>query len=124
MLEGTASKILKVIRGHRPGWAFSQRDLADIGARDAVDKALQRLFQKGTIRRIIRGLYDYPRFSTLLDQELSPDTDQAAQALARKFRWRIQPNGAAAQNLLGLSTLPRLLPRFASGLIPSCATRF
>ena len=100
----TASKILKVIRGHGPGWAFSQRDLAGIGARDAVDKALQRLLQKGTIRRVIRGLYDYPRFSTLLDQELSHDTDQAAQALARKFRWRIQPSGAAAQNLLGLST--------------------
>ncbi len=100
----TTSKILKVIRGHGPGWTFSQRDLAGIGARDAVDKALQRLLQKGTIRRVIRGLYDYPRFSTLLDQELSPDTGQAARALARKFRWRIQPNGAAAQNLLGLST--------------------
>jgi hypothetical protein len=62
------------------------------------------LLQNGTIRRVIRGLYDYPRFSTLLDQELSPDTDQAAQALARKFRWRIQPIGAVAQNLLGLST--------------------
>ena len=28
----------------------------------------------------------------------------AAEALARKFRWRIQPGGAAACNLLGLST--------------------
>lgn len=27
-----------------------------------------------------------------------------AQALARKFGWRIQPSGAAAQNILGLST--------------------
>jgi hypothetical protein len=35
---------------------------------------------------------------------LSPDVDQAAQALARKFRWRIQPSGSLALNLLGLST--------------------
>ena len=88
MPEDTASKILKVIRGHGFGWAFSQRDLAEIGTRDAVDKALQRLLQKGTIRRVIRGLYDYPRFSTLLNQELSPDTDQAAQALSRKVARR------------------------------------
>jgi len=60
MLGYAADKILKVIRNHGPGWVFSQRDLAGIGARDAVDKALQRLLQKGTIRRVIRGLYDYP----------------------------------------------------------------
>jgi predicted NodU family carbamoyl transferase len=30
--------------------------------------------------------------------------DQVAHALARKFAWRIQPDGATAQNLLGLST--------------------
>jgi hypothetical protein len=35
---------------------------------------------------------------------LSPDTDQVARALARKFNWRIQPSGATALNLLGLST--------------------
>jgi hypothetical protein len=35
---------------------------------------------------------------------LSPDIDQVAHALARKFGWRIQPDGAVAQNLLGLST--------------------
>jgi hypothetical protein len=40
----------------------------------------------------------------LLGAEVSPDIDQVARALARKFGWRIQPTGAAAQNLLGLST--------------------
>jgi integrase len=52
----------------------------------------------------IRGIYDYPRFSKLLDQSLSPDIDQVARALARKFRWCIQPTGATALNFLGLST--------------------
>ena len=37
------------------------------------------------IRRVIRGIYDYPKFSDLLRQPLSPDIDQVAEALARKF---------------------------------------
>jgi hypothetical protein len=49
-------------------------------------------------------MYDYPKYSELLGQELSPDFDQVAQAFARKFNWRIQPGGDAALNLLGLST--------------------
>jgi hypothetical protein len=56
------------------------------------------------IRRVIRGIYDFPRSSELLGRQLGPDLDQVAQALARKFGWRIQPGGAAAQNILGLST--------------------
>ena len=66
--------------------------------------ALNRLVELGTIRRVMRGIYDYPRFSELLQQPLAPDAHRVAQALARKFGWRIQPDGAAAMNLLGLST--------------------
>ncbi len=58
----------------------------------------------GSIRRVIRGVYDYPRHSDLLHKTIGPDIDQVAHALARKFAWRIQPDGATAQNLLGLST--------------------
>jgi predicted transcriptional regulator of viral defense system len=92
------------IRGAGGGWAFSPRDFLDLGGRPTVDSALHRLEKRGEIRRVIRGIYDYPRFNKLLDQHLSPDIDQVARALARKFRWRIQPSGATALNFLGLST--------------------
>lgn len=98
------NKILIWIRSRGRDWAFSQRDFAHLGSRDAIDKVLQRLSGKDAIRRVIRGIYDYPRFSKLLEQELNPDMDQIARALARKFGWRIQPSGPAAQNILGLST--------------------
>lgn len=62
------------------------------------------IVSKGHIRRVLRGLYDSPGHSDLLDSVLSPDIDQVASALARKFGWRIQPSGPTAQNLLGLST--------------------
>ena len=104
MPNTTEATALRAIQRAGRGWAFSQRDLARLGSRDAIDKALQRLARRGTIRRAIRGVYDYPRFSTLLDQDLGPDTDQVAHALARKFGWRIQPSGPAAQNIIGLST--------------------
>lgn len=53
---------------------------------------------------MIRGIYDYPRYSDLLKKELAPDMHQVARALARKFGWRITPSGQAALNLIGLST--------------------
>ena len=97
-------KLLGTIRGKGRGWAFSQRDFARLANRGAIDVALHRLLAGGTIRRVIRGIYDYPRHSELLGSDVSPDIDQVAAALARKFGWRIQPSGPVAQNLLGLST--------------------
>jgi hypothetical protein len=76
--------------------------VADFGEAN-IHQALSGLARAGTIRRVCVGVYDYPRHSELLGQ-LSPDIDQVAQALARKFNWRIQPSGDTALNLLGLST--------------------
>jgi len=104
MAQSIENKALYRIRGSGEGWAFSPRDFLDLGNRRTVDSALHRLVRKGSIRRVVRGVYDYPRFSEFLNQQLSPDVDQVARAMARKFRWRIQPSGATALNLLGLST--------------------
>jgi len=90
--------------GRGNGWAFSAKDFVRLGSRAAIDIALVRLLAKGTIRRVIRGIYDFPKHSALLGQTLSPDLDQVANALARKFGWRIQVTGPSALNLMGLST--------------------
>ena len=83
---------------------FTQTDFTDLGSRQSIDVALYRLLQEGRIRRIARGVYDYPRFSDLLETTLSPDYDLAARAIARRHGWRIQISGSAALNILGLST--------------------
>jgi len=67
-----------------------------------VDKALSRLATQETIRRLARGLYEYQREHTELGI-LSPDIQKIAKALAGKDRMRLQPAGAYATNLLGLS---------------------
>jgi site-specific DNA-cytosine methylase len=104
MQQPIEQKILSRIYGNGRGWAFSPADFADLGARPTIDSALHRREREGIIRRVIRGIYDYPRQSKALGGPVSPNIDQVADALARKFVWRIQPNGATAQNLLGLST--------------------
>jgi len=97
-------KVLSRIYGRGRGWAFSKSDfIKDIKA-DNIDKSLSDLLKEGKIRRIGRGMYDYPKYSELLGQDLGPDIDQVAHAYARKFNWRIQPSGDAALNILGLST--------------------
>src|SRR5580658_8266901 len=60
------------------GKAFSAKDFQDIASRGTIDMAL--------------------------GGKLSPDIDEAAQAIARRQRWKIVPEGARAANLLGLST--------------------
>jgi hypothetical protein len=96
------AKLKSRIYGSGRGSAFTPNDFLDIGGRDAVDKALSRLAAKGTVRRLARGLYEYPRQHPELGT-LSPDIAKVARALAGKDRIRLQPAGAYATNLLGLS---------------------
>lgn len=103
-MKSIEQQMLQKIYGKGRGWTFAPTDFSRLASREAVDLGLHRLHKKGTIRRVIRGVYDYPRHSALLGQTLSPDPAAVAGALARKFGWRIQPSGAAALNLLGLST--------------------
>lgn len=86
------------------GEAFITSDFLDIADTLTVNKALSRLTESGRIRRIIRGVYDCPRFSNLLQEYEAPNIEQVAKAIARNFGWHIAPCGDAALNLLGLST--------------------
>lgn len=103
-MQAIEKKVLSRIYGRGRGWAFTKTDFVAEFGEVNIHQALSSLTQAGKIRRVCRGVYDYPRQSELLGQILSPDIDQVAQALARKFNWRIQPSGDAALNLMGLST--------------------
>lgn len=103
-MKSIEQKVLDRIYGNGRGWAFSKKDFLDIASDGAIRIALTRLTERGTIRRALRGIYDYPGFSKLLQEPMGPDLDQIAHAFARKFGWRIQVSGNTALNLLGLST--------------------
>lgn len=95
-------KIIARIMGHGRGWVFTPADFLDLGSRTAVSTTLKRLKAAGTIRAIARGLYDYPRQDPSLGL-LTPSTDTIADALKGRDDLRLQPSGAHAANLLGLS---------------------
>jgi len=81
---------------------FSAADFAALGGRAAIDQALSRLATAGELRRIGRGLYDRPRTHAVLGA-LVPSADAIARAVAEKHHLRLQPAGAYAANLLGLT---------------------
>lgn len=85
-----------------PGGVFSPVDFVGPGNRAAVDQALSRMTSKGELVRIGRGFYSKPRSHPLLG-DLVPDAYAIARALAGKGKLRLQPSGAYAANLLGLS---------------------
>jgi hypothetical protein len=81
---------------------FTPRHFLDLASRPAITSALRRQTQEGTIRQLGRGLYDFPRLHPSLGQ-LSPTPEALAKAMAGRDRVRLQPSGAYAANLLGLS---------------------
>lgn len=86
------------------GWCFTPKDFLDLGSQSAIWQALSRLEKKGVIRKIMRGVYDYPEKNTFLEGYTSPDPDRVARTIARGNSWNIVPDGTTALNLLGLST--------------------
>lgn len=102
-LYSTDSQILKRVRGHGMGWVFTPSHFNDLGSRDAVASALKRHKLAGHIRQLSHGLYDYPKMDPELGM-LEPSIDNIVSVLAGRDVVRLQPSGAYAANLLGLST--------------------
>lgn len=94
--------ILASIHARGRGSVFVPADFLDIGSREAVDTVLHRLARKGTIRRLARGVYDFPKAHPVLGP-LQPSAEAVARALAGRDHTRLQPAGAFAANALGLS---------------------
>jgi hypothetical protein len=99
---GIEAEIARRVRRSKPGTVFTPALFASAGSRAAIDKALQRLVARGDLRRLSRGLYDKPRQDALLGT-LWPSVDAIVAALTGKDKLRLQPTGAYAANLLGLS---------------------
>jgi hypothetical protein len=100
--QSTDSRVLDRIKRHGAGWVFSAADFGDLGSPTAIRLALMRHARKSVIRNVSRGLYDLPRQLPRIGF-LPPSSDEIVQAVQARNRARIQPSGAHAANLLGLS---------------------
>ena len=100
----TKKKIQDRIEQGGRGSLWCANDFLVCFHRHEIDESFVRLTMEGFIRRVIPGIYEYPRYSELLQCEVATDLDSLAYAIARKFQWKICPSGEAALNNLGLST--------------------
>lgn len=92
---------MAAIRRRGRGSVFVPADFVKIGSRETVDVVLHRLVRRGAIRRLARGVYDFPKEHPVLGL-LAPSADEIAKALAGRDCTRVQPAGAYAANALGL----------------------
>jgi len=99
MAKTVTNAIRKRIFARHRGWVFTAKAFANVGSRAAVDQTLSRLHRRGEIRRLARGLYEFPRIGVL-----SPSPEAMAKAVAEKTHSRLLVSEAAAANILGLST--------------------
>ncbi len=96
------SAIARRLKGHPKGWVFTPDVFMDLGSRKAVDMALSRQLESGRVRRLARGVYDLPRKHPRLGP-LAPTIEAIAEALKGRDAIRLQPSGAYAAQLLGLT---------------------
>jgi len=101
-MQSTKNKIINRIYGKGRGWCYTPKSFSDLGSPEAIRITLHRLEKKGAIRRLSRGIYEYPKKHPTIGL-LSPNPDKIAEAISIRYAIRIQPSGAFAANILGLS---------------------
>lgn len=79
-------------------------DFTDLARITTIRKCLGRCCDDGIIKRVFDGVYEKPKYSSLLKEYLPADPDKVAYALARNYHWSIAPCGDVALNKLGLTT--------------------
>ena len=104
MAYGYAKQIQNRIGTAPDGTIFIVSDFSDVADSETIRRNLNRLVQAGTLRRILKGVFEKPKFSKLLGEYVAADPDAVAKALARCYHWTIAPCGDTALNMLGLST--------------------
>ena len=98
-----SNSIIRRIRAKQRGWVFTPKNFIDLAPRNNIDIILYRLLKKGIIRKLARGIYDFPIKHPKLGT-LASSPDAIAKAIASKTNAAIQPSGANLANQLGLDT--------------------
>lgn len=104
MDSGYMKQMRERVCSYEDGTVFVTSDFADIADTSTIRQSLSRLVQAGILRRILKGVYEKPKYSKLLNEYVAANPDAVAKAIARSYHWTIAPCGNTALNLLGLST--------------------
>ena len=100
----------------KDGSVFIFNDFIDLTNYENIKKIMQRLTNKGTIVKVLDGIYMKPKYSILLNEYLPCNIFELSECIARKFGWDIVPTGEVAVNYFGLSTqLPQIYTYSSTG---------
>jgi hypothetical protein len=103
MSQKIAHTVHRYIDSKKPGWVFSSQDFAKVSPnKAAVERTLSRLKAAGGIKRLRKGLYYKPVYGRW--GEVPPETMEVVKAVERSLKTKIMPSGAAAANMLNLTT--------------------
>lgn len=102
MRQSVEKAVKNMIVGHGRGWCFTPGHFLELGSEESIRQALSNLHKQKVIRRLAQGVYDYPKEHDVLGI-IPPDLNKVAKAIAEKNGVQIQPAGAHAANLAGLS---------------------
>lgn len=104
MNESIENKILGKSKKCGRGTVFFVGDFISYGSRNSVNKALERLTEKGLMLRVARGIYCYPKIEKVYGLgAVPPSLEDIAKAMAKRDGARIIPTGIFAQYQLGLT---------------------
>ena len=105
MDSGYMTQIRERILSAEDGTTFATSDFADITDSETVRQSLNRLVQAGILRRVLREIFEKPKYSSVLNEFVEVNPDAVAKTLARTYHWTIAPYGIEPMNgiQLGLS---------------------
>lgn len=104
MADTIEDKILSKVKKCGRGSVFFISDFMAYGNRNAINKALERLTEKGLILRAARGIYCYPKIEKVYGLgPIPPSMEDIAEAMAKRDGAKIVPSGLYAQYQLGLT---------------------
>ncbi len=104
MVDTIEDKIINKMKKCGRGSVFFISDFVAYGNRNAINKALERLTEKGLILRAARGIYCYPKIEKVYGLgPIPPSMEDIAEAMAKRDGAKIVPSGLYAQYQLGLT---------------------
>ncbi|PQA88329.1 DUF6088 family protein [Hyphococcus luteus] len=98
----TTEAILRYAEGLPEGAPIAAKALLHLGERANVDQALSRLVKRGVLIRAGRGVYTRPVVSRF--GKRAPTPEKFVEQLSAHTGEAVAPSGAAAANMLGLTT--------------------
>lgn len=109
-MQSIEDKILEYLGKCGRGTVFFADRFSRLGSAERLRKAMEVLIKRGSIVRVARGVFCYPKKTPAFLKEMGivseyqmPSSDDIANAIAKRDRIKIAPTALHAQNLLGLS---------------------